>query len=121
MFLLTVIPAFPSASGHLAGELLGAQVDEHQVVVGAARDERKPRLRSASASACAFSTIRRWYSLNSGWSASLERHRLGGDDVLERPALDAREDRLSIAFACSALAQRSGRRAGRAASCASWS
>ena len=47
--------------GDLAGELLGAQVDQHQVVVGAARARAAgPARFSPSASALALSTICRW-------------------------------------------------------------
>ena len=47
------------------------------------------RLRRASA---AFSTVRRWSRRNSSLSGQLEGDGLGGDDVHQRPALDARED-----------------------------
>ena len=43
MFLFTVMPGLVErALGDLAGEALGAQVDEHQVVVGAAADQPQP-------------------------------------------------------------------------------
>ena len=58
VFLFTVIAARSSAfSADLAGEALVAQVDEHQVVVGAAGDDLEAaRRRAPSASACAFAT-----------------------------------------------------------------
>ena len=42
--------------GHLAGQPLGPQVDQHQMGVGAARDDVEPFDFSVSASALAFST-----------------------------------------------------------------
>ena len=45
-FLLTVMPASSSACvGVLAGEALVAEVDQHQVVVGAAGDDAETALR----------------------------------------------------------------------------
>ena len=47
--------------GHLAGDALREDVDEHQVVVGAAADEAEARRRSArSRAVCALATICRW-------------------------------------------------------------
>ena len=56
-FLLQVMWARPSATfGHLAGQALRPQIDQHQVGVGAAGDDIEPRDFSVSASALAFST-----------------------------------------------------------------
>ena len=58
-FLLQVMCARPSAClGDVAGELLRPQVDQHQMRVGAARDEVEAALDSASPSALALSTTR---------------------------------------------------------------
>ena len=47
--------------GDLAGDALREDVDEHQVVVGAAADEAEARPpSSAAASRCALATICRW-------------------------------------------------------------
>ena len=46
--------------GDLAGQAAAPQVDQHQVVVGAARDQVEAALDQAAASARAFSTTRRW-------------------------------------------------------------
>jgi hypothetical protein len=43
--------------GHLAGDPLREDVHEHQVVVGAAADQRKPAVVRADASRCALATI----------------------------------------------------------------
>jgi hypothetical protein len=88
----------------LARELLveRAQVDQHQVVVGAARDQAEAVVPSASASAW------RWHDLlrvvgELGLRRLVERDRLAGDHVLERAALPAGEDGLVDGAACSAL------------------
>ena len=62
VFLLTVMPALPSAvSASLPVRPLREHVDEHQVVVGAAADEPEAvRRRCAAASARAFATTCRW-------------------------------------------------------------
>ena len=70
------------------------QVDQHQVRVGAAGDEVERRAPSSvSASALALSTTALRIGLELGPQRLAERHRLGGDDVHQRAALQAREDR----------------------------
>ena len=62
----------------------------------------RPPASSASARAFALSMIWRPYVLNSGRRASREANRFAGDDVHQRPALDAREhaavDRFAVFF-----------------------
>ena len=76
---------------HLSGELLGAEIAEHQVRVGPSGDEAqaafdqpdRQRLRVVEDPLLVFLEFRP--------ERLPERHRLGGDDVLERSALDAWE------------------------------
>ena len=105
---------------HLAGDPERAQVDEHQVVVGAARHDAEALVRRAPpASACALRTICAAYSRNPGCARLVERDRLRRDHVLERAALEAREHGLVDRGRVLARGRGSRRRAGRAASCAS--
>ena len=71
MFLFTVIPALPSASSAiLPVSFFGRRSTSMRWLSVPPETSRRPAVLSPSASACAFSTMRRWYSLNSGWSAS---------------------------------------------------
>ena len=80
--------------GRLAGEALGPQIDQHQVVVGAAGHDGDSRRRcSVSASALAFSTTCLRVNLELRPQRLAEGDRLGGDDVHQRAALQAGEDR----------------------------
>ena len=94
---LQVIPARSSdLLGHLAGQLgvEGPQVDQHHVVVGAPRTPAgTPRRPAPRPSALALATTRRGVRGELRPRRFGERHRLGRDDVLERAALQAREDR----------------------------
>ena len=98
VFLFSVMPASSSSDlGLLAGELgvERPQVDDHQVVVGAAATRAgSPRPPSAAASAEALRTICWAYSVNDRVRRLVEGDRLAGDDVLERAALPAGEHRL---------------------------
>ena len=87
---------------------------------------RRCRARSPAASAAsarALSTTALGVGLNSGLQRLAEGHRLGGDHVHQRPALEPREDRrVDLLADLLVVARGSCRRAGRAASCAwSWS
>ena len=81
--------------GVLAREILveGTQIDQHEVVVGAARHQTESLTPGAPASAWALATIG-GVGRERGVSRLPERHRLAGDHVLERSALETREDRL---------------------------
>ena len=121
-FLLQVIAARSSASSaSLPVTPSGRQVDQHQMRVGAARDDSAPRSLSVAASALAFSTTAGDIALELGPQRLAERDRLGGDDVHQRPALQAREHR-RVDLLGDAPRHWSApcRRAGRAASCAWW-
>ena len=105
----------------LPGTLFVGQIDEDQVVVGAARDQveaarderRRERAWRSRRSACA-------YFLNASVAASLQRHRDARRRVVVRAALQAGEHRLvdgaRVLLPCTSAC----RRAARAASCA-WS
>ena len=78
--------------GHLAGEAAAPQVHQHQVVVGAARDQVEAARRAASAaSACGVLDHAPLVGREAGRERLAEAHRLGGDHVHQRPALQARE------------------------------
>ena len=93
-FLLQVMWARPSASfGHLAGEPLGPQIDQHQMRVGAAGDDveaadfkRLGQRLGVFDDVLGVSAERRPQRLAEG-------DRLGGDDVHQRAALHAGEHR----------------------------
>ena len=106
--------------GDLAGDALREHVDEHDVVVGAAADD-------AEAGGCE----RRGQPLGVGDDLLLiggelrrrrflEAHRLGRDDVHQRPALHAGEHRAIEVLRVLLRGTAPCRRAGRAASCAWW-
>ena len=122
VFLFSVMPALVERGlGDLAGELgvERPQVDDHQVVVGAARHEPEalPRQRLGQRRRVRHDLVGVLLERRVGGLA--ERHRLAGDDVLQRPALPAREHGLVDRCGVLGLATRCSRRAGRAASCAS--
>ena len=92
-FLLQVMSARSEhVLGLLAGEALRAQVDQHHVVFGAAGDDARPRAFSTSPSACAFCDDLVAVGLELGLQRLAERHRLAGDHVHQRAALQAGED-----------------------------
>ena len=71
MFLFTVMPAFPSASSAIFPvSFFGRRSTSMRWLSVPPETRRRPAPFSPSASTCAFSTMRRWYSLNSGCSAS---------------------------------------------------
>ena len=94
-FLLQVMSARPSAfSARLPVSALRPQVDQHQVVVGAAGDDVEAGAPAAlAASALALSTTFLRIGLELRPQRLAEGHRLGGDDMHQRAALQAREDR----------------------------
>jgi hypothetical protein len=85
---------------------------EHQVIVGAAADERKPALESPSASRTAFFDDLLLIGLERRRQRFLEADRLGGDDVHQRAALDAREQRAGRSPSHTARGRAPCRRAG---------
>ena len=95
-FLLTVIPTSSrSVLGLLAGHAEGRDVDEHQVVVRAARDDlRAARRRGSPARTRGVLDRSHLVAPEVLARGEPEADGLAGDDVHERPALDAREDRL---------------------------
>ena len=80
--------------GQLARQFgeLRAQVDEHQVVVRAARDDLVAALDEGGGHGCGVLLHLRLILLVGGFQRFAEGYGLGGDDVLQRTALDARED-----------------------------
>ena len=80
--------------GLLAGDAQRAHVDEHQVVVGPAGDDRGARLDQRRGEGLRVRHRLRRVALELGAHRLLEGDRLGGDDVLERPALQRGEDGL---------------------------
>ena len=120
-FLLTVMCARPSAaSASLPVMFFGAQVDQEHVAVGAARDDAQAALGEHRGHGARVVQHLLLVGLELGLERLAERHRLGGDDVHQRPALQAREDRAVDGFFELASSRKSCRRAARAASCASW-
>ena len=94
-FLLQVMWARPSAaSATLPVRRFGPQIDQHQMVVGAAGDDLaaarfaafRPAPWRSSTTACGIDA-------ELGLQRLAERHGLGGDDVHQRAALQAREHR----------------------------
>jgi hypothetical protein len=122
VFLFVVMPASSSAIWQsLPVKFFRAHIHEHEMIVRAAADERKPL------SLHAVRQRRRVLDdlLLIGFERRLQRfvetHRLARDDVHQRPALDSRE-RLRINFLrILSPGTESNRRAARATSCASWS
>ena len=121
-FLLTVMPALPSAaSATLPVMPLREHVDQHQVVVGAAADEPEAGRATAPPPAPGVGDDLLLIVVELRLQRFLEAHRLGRDDVHQRPALDAGEHRAIEVLRRTARGRAPCRRAGRAASCASWS
>ena len=118
-FLLTVMPAASERRlGHLAGQALGKTSTSIRWLSVPPLTRRKPGHRRA-----VREPVRRWRRSAArrrerGSERFLQADGLGGDDVHQRPALHAGEDRRSRSFA-KARGRGSCRRAGRAASCAS--
>ena len=80
--------------GHLAGQVgvEGSQVDQDHVVVGAARDEAEALLDERPRERLGVGHDPGRVGAELGPGRLSERDRLGGDGVLEGPALQARED-----------------------------
>ena len=78
--------------GNLAVELLGAQVHEHQVVVGATGDEPQPRGHEPPGERPGVVEDLLLVGLEAGLERLVEGHGLGRHHVLEGAALGARED-----------------------------
>uniref|UniRef100_A0A0N4ZIZ9 PE-PGRS family protein n=1 Tax=Parastrongyloides trichosuri TaxID=131310 RepID=A0A0N4ZIZ9_PARTI len=78
--------------GGLAGHALGTQVDQHQVVVGAARDDVEAALDEHAGHGLGVLHHLLLVGLELRLQRFLEGHGLGGDDVLQRAALQAGED-----------------------------
>ncbi len=78
----------------LARQVLGPQVDQHQVGVGAAGDDREAAFDQGLGERLGVGDHLLRVALEVGRQRLAEGDRLGGDDVLERPALRAGEDRL---------------------------
>ncbi len=77
----------------LAGDVGGGEVDEHQMVVGAAGNQAKAALNHALAHCGAVGDDVLDVGLELGLQRLAEGNGLGGDDVHERAALGAREHR----------------------------
>jgi hypothetical protein len=77
----------------LTGDVLGREVDEHQVVVGATRDDPQAAPIQRRGERPGIVDDRPRISLELRLQRLAERHRLGGDDVDQRPALHAGEHR----------------------------
>ena len=93
MFLLTVMPAASSAcSAILPVTPLRGDVDEHQVIVGAAGDEAEAGRLQLLGQRLGVGDHLRGVRLELRLQRLAEGDRLGGDDVHERPALHAGED-----------------------------
>lgn len=78
----------------LAGVLETGQVDEHQVVVRAARDELEAALHETRGHGLGVGEHAIDVGRELRTERLAERHRLAGDDVHERPALGTGEDRV---------------------------
>lgn len=77
--------------GILAGQLATREVEQHQVVVGAAGDEDEPPLHQPTGHGVGVVEHRLRVDAEGGHIGLAERHRLASDDVHERTALTARE------------------------------
>ena len=92
-FLLTVIPiSSRRCSASLPVTPARRHVDEHQVVVGAAGDDPQAALREDGRDRRRVLDRPPLVAPELLAERELERDRLAGDDVHQRPALDARED-----------------------------
>ena len=121
MFLLTVMPQrVERLLGQLAADAQRRHVDQHQVIVGAAADELQAAGEQRLGQRLGVVDDLLGVRLELGLQRLAEADRLAGDDVHQRPALDAGEhaavDRLAVLF----LGTGTSRPAGRGASCA-WS
>ena len=79
--------------GVLAGEAERAEVDQREMRVGAAGDQVGAALLEAVGERLGVLDHRLGIGLEARLERLAERHRLGGDDVHQRAALEAREDR----------------------------
>ena len=80
------------ALGDLSGQLLGPQIAEHEVGVRPTRHQPQSPLDQPGGERLRVVEDALLVVLEVGLQSLAERDRLGGDDVLERPALDAGED-----------------------------
>ena len=97
VFLLSVIPASSSADLRVLAAQVGverAQIDEHQVVVGAAADEAEPLADERLGERARVEHDLLGVLLELRLQRLEERDGLAGDDVLERTALPSGEHRL---------------------------
>src|SRR5690606_9725148 len=85
------VSAVEALLGRLAGHILGREVDQHQVVVGPARDDPQARLLEARGERLGVLDHRLRVDLEFGPQRLAERDRLGGDHVDQGAALHARE------------------------------
>ena len=93
-FLLQVMWARPSAaSAALPVSPFGREVDQHQVIVGAAGHELVAACEDRFGHRLGVGDDRMRVSLELGRQRLVEGDRLGGDDVHQRPALEAGKDR----------------------------
>ena len=93
-FLFTVMRgAAERRFGHLAGDALGEDVDQHQVVVGAAADHAEAAGDQPLGQRAGVGHDLPLVVDEGRIGRLLEAHRLGGDHVHQRSALHAREDR----------------------------
>ena len=106
--------------GDLAGEALREDVDEHQVIVGAAGDEPEARAGQAGGEPLGVGDDLLLVVGEPRLERFLEADRLGRDDVHQRSALHAGEQRAIEILRVLRCGTGPCRRAGRAASCASW-
>ena len=121
-FLLTVMPARPSAaSATLPVRPRREDIDEHQVVVGAAAHEAEAGVRQTRREPRRVLDDLLLIRAELRRERFLEAHGLGRDDVHQRPALHAGEHRAVEVLRELRSCRAPCRRAGRAASCAWWS
>ena len=78
--------------GFLAGDALGAQIHQHHVAFGAAADDAQAALLQRLGHRLGVLDHLLLVRLEPGAERFLERHRLGGDHVHQRAALQAGED-----------------------------
>ena len=103
MFLLTVMPQRSSACfGQLAADAERRDVDQHQVIVGAAADQLQAAGEQRFGQRLGVVDDLLGVRLELGPQRFAEADRLAGDDVHQRAALDAGEhaavDRLAVLF-----------------------
>ncbi len=104
VFLLTVMPARSRISeASLPVMLMRAQIDEHEVVVGAAADEAVAVMDELGGEGLGVDDDLALVLLEAGLQRLVEADGLCGDDVHERAALDAGED-LGVDGLCVLLA-----------------